>query len=165
MKIAILATVLAAASGVVEAGKCKAGTYRCTLNKKGWETCSTQRNWVVRTPPSLADPPHGTDTGTCSTRVRAESETTAPSTGRTSPRTASPRAPAPPGKAVPHDFGHPHPGWTAIPPHIRSGTIWIEDGGLSGDSGLGWPLAWIGGTDDASLSHFLALHGFPCFLF
>ena len=48
MKFTILATFLAAASGVVEAGGCKPGTYRCTLNKKGWETCSTSRNWVVR---------------------------------------------------------------------------------------------------------------------
>jgi hypothetical protein len=51
MKFTILATVLAATSGVVEAGRCRAGTYRCTLNKKGWETCSTQRNWVVSIPP------------------------------------------------------------------------------------------------------------------
>lgn len=139
MKFTIVAAVVAAVSGVAEAGRCKPGTYRCTLNKKGWETCSTQRNWVVRVPLSLADPAHGTDTGTCSTRARAESGTTAPTTGRTSPPTASPRAPAPPGKAAPHDFGHPHTSWTTIsPPFHRSGTIWTEDWGLLGDSGLAW---------------------------
>lgn len=51
-------------------------------------------------------------------------------------------------------------GWSAISPHFHSGTIWREDGGLSGVSGLGWQLAWIGGTDDGSLTHFLALYGF-----
>ncbi|KAK0749226.1 hypothetical protein B0T18DRAFT_427379 [Schizothecium vesticola] len=46
MKFGFAVAFLAAASGVAEAGKCKPGTYRCTLNKKGWETCSTSRNWV-----------------------------------------------------------------------------------------------------------------------
>jgi hypothetical protein len=32
---------------------CKPGTYSCTPNHKGWQVCSTARQWVVSSSPTL----------------------------------------------------------------------------------------------------------------
>ena len=44
--VAVLATFAVAAPDNFGGGSCRPGTYRCKSNARGWEVCTTQRQWV-----------------------------------------------------------------------------------------------------------------------
>ena len=48
--VASLAALAAASPSPKATKKCKPGTYSCTNNSEGWQTCDVSGKWVVSIP-------------------------------------------------------------------------------------------------------------------